>query len=252
MVDSLGMARPKPPLVVIGTPTRGGCHPDFVLSLLDTHQLFASHGIGVFWLPLTGDSLVPRARNEIAAMALANPEATHILWIDDDIGWQPEDALRLLMHEADVVVGLCPRRDGRERPPVERFVFNPLDTGSNEAPIDPRTGLLEVAAGGTGFMLTTRTVFERLAEAYPESRIQASDDPDDDILNAALPWLHDYFPLYVEHGRYLSEDYTFCHRWRALGGKVLADLTIQLRHYGQTIYTGDPMSMFDLVRKSAA
>ena len=40
-------------------------------------------------------------------------------------------------------------------------------------------------------------------------------------------------------GRYLSEDYAFCRRWRDMGGKIWVDLDCKLMHLGQHLFGGD-------------
>ena len=40
-------------------------------------------------------------------------------------------------------------------------------------------------------------------------------------------------------GRYLSEDFAFCRRWRAAGGQVFIDTQSNLAHHGQRTYTGN-------------
>src|SRR5262249_21777665 len=42
-----------------------------------------------------------------------------------------------------------------------------------------------------------------------------------------------------DSGRYLSEDYAFCRRWRDMGGKVWVDLNCKLTHMGQHLFGGD-------------
>jgi hypothetical protein len=42
-----------------------------------------------------------------------------------------------------------------------------------------------------------------------------------------------------ETGRYLSEDYAFCRRWQAIGGKIHADMNSCLTHHGQYLYQGN-------------
>jgi hypothetical protein len=39
---------------------------------------------------------------------------------------------------------------------------------------------------------------------------------------------------------YLSEDWLFCDRWRALGGQIFGDITIKLDHTGTFRYPGNP------------
>jgi hypothetical protein len=43
-----------------------------------------------------------------------------------------------------------------------------------------------------------------------------------------------------ETGVYLSEDYTFCRRWRDLGGRIWLDAQSGLIHVGQYEFAGDP------------
>src|ERR1700760_482086 len=57
---------------------------------------------------LSGESLVTRARNEAVAHFLAQKQHTHLFWIDADIGFTPDQALRLLLADRDVVAGVYP------------------------------------------------------------------------------------------------------------------------------------------------
>ena len=88
------------------------------------------------------------------------------------------------------------------------------------------SGLLEIEAAGTGFMLTKRAVFERMIEAYPESRIEhgvgsitGADASGDGVALQLLP------ARGGEMECFMPEDYAFCRRWRRLGGKMWADPT---------------------------
>jgi hypothetical protein len=42
-----------------------------------------------------------------------------------------------------------------------------------------------------------------------------------------------------DSGRYLSEDYAFCRRWRDMGGKIWVDLDCKLVHLGQHLFGGE-------------
>ena len=40
-------------------------------------------------------------------------------------------------------------------------------------------------------------------------------------------------------GVYLPEDYTFCTRWRALGGEIWVDTRSKFKHVGRYVFAGD-------------
>src|ERR1700687_6006179 len=54
------------------------------------------------------DALITRARANLVTLVLDNPPATHLLFVDADIGFTPDQVYRLLESEADVVAGVYP------------------------------------------------------------------------------------------------------------------------------------------------
>jgi hypothetical protein len=42
-----------------------------------------------------------------------------------------------------------------------------------------------------------------------------------------------------EQGLYLPEDYTFCRRWRAMGGEIWVDVFSKFKHVGSFAHEGD-------------
>src|SRR6202163_2861268 len=55
-----------------------------------------------------GDALITRARANLVTLFLDNPAATHLLFVDADIGFRPDQVFRLIESEADVVAGIYP------------------------------------------------------------------------------------------------------------------------------------------------
>ena len=55
-----------------------------------------------------GDALITRARANLVTLFLDDPKATHLLFVDADIGFEPEQAFRLIESGADVVAGVYP------------------------------------------------------------------------------------------------------------------------------------------------
>lgn len=199
-----------------------------------------------------GESLVTRARNNCVASFLANPEWTHLFWIDADIGFSAEAALRLLRSGYDVAAGVYPLK--RENWPAEgvaagttqqqfesRFARYTVNTGAPEGTdtlelkVQP-DGFMKLDEAPTGFMVIRRSVFERMMATYPElSYVPDSIGVEDEGLH------YRFFDVMVDPvtRRYLSEDYGFCRLWSGLGESIYVDANSNLSHQGSKLYKGD-------------
>lgn len=237
----------------VATPCYGGAMSSvYVRSLLGLVNLAWTQGFAMQTRFLDGDSLITRARNRLVAEFMADTRWTHLFWIDADIGFEPEAALRLLLAGRDVVAGVYPLKTdgwpaegladalpaGSTRADFEarhaRFPFNPLP-GTHAPDAD---GFVEVRDAPTGFMLIARDVFTQLAARAPTLRYT----PDHRAGEPVAPWPHyRFFDVLAEpdNGHYLSEDFAFCQRWRAIGGQVHIDTRSNLVHHGSRDYTGD-------------
>ena len=165
---------------------------------------------------LSNESNINRARNSCAAKFLSE-DCTHLIFVDADIQFNPRDIVKLVGHDKDIVGGIYPQKT---LPP--KMVVNTLDNAKTEG------DLIEVGTLGTGFMLVKRTVFEQMISAgatpYGDD-IGLSDTENnnqDDFFNCTID----------SNGRYLTEDWSFCRKWRELGGEIWADTTVALAHVG--------------------
>ena len=118
------------------------------------------------------------------------------------------------------------------------YPFNPIGHGTEKvSSYADADGFVEVAEAPTGFMVIKRHVFKLMMEKYPQLNYVPDGPPNNP--EAHLHWL--FFDCMVDpdSGRYLSEDYAFCRRWRDIGGKVHVDLNCKLMHLGQHMFRGD-------------
>lgn len=180
--------------------------------------------LGIDWTleTMVNESLINRARNTLTAKFLDMPEATHLMFIDADIGWEPWHLLVLINRDKDVIGGLYPMKTM----PI-KWVVNGFN-GAEEGP----DGLQEVSKAGTGFLLMKKHVFEKL-NAHPAVKPYKNDiglDPKYD------KYLKTYFDTAVRQNRLYSEDWTFCENWRDLGGKIWMDKRVLLRHSGSYVF----------------
>ena len=243
------------PYVVVGTPCFGGMLSQaFVQSSYELIDYALVHGFDLDIVLLGNEALIPRGRSTIVSEFLRRPKATHLLFIDADIKFQPEHVHRLLKADKDLVAGLYPLKvldwDGAATQPREnletledlalRYVGDPCPTGEAEWDGPFVTGNY----AGTGFMMMKRSLVERMIEAYPElcySGIQSYPR-----FNAAPATQFALFDCMIEPKTkvYLSEDYAFCLRWRQLGGKIWLDTEGRLTHVGHHAYAGHPAQRF--------
>ena len=186
-----------------------------------------AHQLGLSWTleTLTNESLVTRARNTLVAKFLAKPTSTHLFFVDADIGWEPWHLLALIMRDKDVIGGLYPMKTL----PI-KWVVNGIPGAES---VDD--GLLEVSKTGTGFLLIKRHVFEKL-DAHPGVIPYTADIGLDPMYNE---FMKTYFDTAVRDGRYYSEDWDFCEKWRDQGGQVFVDKRVTLKHSGSYVFSNE-------------
>ncbi len=206
------------------------------------------------------DSLIPRARNALTTTFLDTAGATHLMFIDADIGFTPDQVDRLLAFDEDVVAGMYPLKiihydaavsermaAGEPMQSAQLRYVGALATG---AELQTRDGFATAVYAGTGFMLIRRAVLERMIAAYPDTAYSAAHTAAAPSRSANQYALFDcgIEPVTRE---YLSEDYAFCHRWRGIGGKLWLDTQSRLIHVGPRDFVGDAGQRNGLISSDA-
>lgn len=183
-----------------------------------------SLGINVFLSDMSGCSIITMARNSLVNEFLKT-DATDLLFIDSDVIATPDDVLRLLAQHSgrDVTAGMYPRRASDKR------FF--LDLHYDEAGNLVFDGsLLKVNRVGTGFMMISRGIIEKLVEAHPEWQYENKEG------NGTVASVFDFA---IKDGKFVGEDYLFCDRVREAGGSVWVDVDISLPHIGTEAFTNN-------------
>jgi len=237
----------------IATPCYGGMVTQrYMYSTVGLLNLARELGFVASLNLLGNESLITRGRNLLVSRFLDDPAATHMIFIDADIGFDPRQVARMLAFGEDVVAGMYPLKlldwnsglqravDGElvESAPL-RYVGAPCDGEEAEA----RDGFVTGTYAGTGFMMISRDALLKMATAYPQLRYSASHAGAILTGNPSLsPNQYAFFDCMIEPdtGVYLSEDYTFCRLWRNIGGKVWLDTQGALIHVGAHEFCGAP------------
>ncbi|HEY4355960.1 MAG TPA: hypothetical protein VGN16_09450 [Acidobacteriaceae bacterium] len=214
--------------LMIATPTGSGKYDrQYMGSMFQTFEILRQCGAQVNFAEIPFCSDVALARAKIFGQFVRS-DSTHLLSIDDDMGWNPQDVVKLLAHKRDFVAAAGPRKVF----PPSFAVQNVTDLGHPLPLTFDTAGLIEATDIGGAFTMITMACALRVRDAYPELAFAG----DDGRVEYAV-----YNPVVVAR-RYKSEDFAFCHRWRAVGGKIYVDPYISLQHVGTHVWQGDWMS----------
>jgi hypothetical protein len=250
--------------IFVATPCYGGALTEpYFRSTIKLLTFCNQHKIPLAFGTIANESLVTRARNVLVAYFLQS-NFTRLMFIDADIEYQVEDIVKLLYHDRDIAVGAYPKKGvnwsrirdaSRKAPDAEQWTERDIASfGSDYAvnfkfvdqekrQIAVERGLVKVHDAGTGFMMIKRSVIDKMISAYPELAYN-----NDLNIGADLKGLfYSFFDTMIDprDRRYLSEDYTFCRRWQALGGDIFLDPTISLNHYGSFCFQGNPAQIIN-------
>ena len=187
----------------------------------------------------SGMALVTQARNNCVAYFL-NSDCTHFLFIDADIGFEPDAIFRLL--EKDVPLCLTPYPvKGYGKDHQLQFIVHFPDKDNVRIGKD---GFTEITAGPTGFMMIKREVFEKLAEKYPERKTVNKQLVGNKVETMEKGWYTFFETAQDPENGYLGEDIAFCRLWTNIGGKIYADTQTPLTHFGSHAFHGSLNMMF--------
>jgi len=170
----------------LGLPCYAGqCAAVFARSLMDLSSLCTRYNIPLNAYFLMNESLITRARAYICDEFMRS-EFTHLMFIDSDIGFNPNDVIALLAlcsddSPYDVIGGPYPKKCiswEKIKQAVDKgladnnpndlekyvgdYVFNPKNTGQQNIAISEPAEVLEI---GTGFMMIKKATLEKYKEA---------------------------------------------------------------------------------------
>lgn len=244
------MTEEKKPHIFLATPMYGGqCTGFFTQSLIQAVGMMKDAGIQLSCSFLFNESLIQRGRNLLVHQFMQNESATHLMFIDADIRFNPADILTMLAADKEVICGIYPKKEinwhtvdkaVKEGVPVEKLKTKTGSLVVNLVGYDgevtvPAGEPLEIWNGGTGFMLIKKEVLLKMKEHLP------SYNNDVTVLSGqVVDQITEYFACAIEPGlnRLLSEDYYFCWKARELGIKIWAAPWVNLGHFGSYLFEG--------------
>jgi len=238
--------------IVIGMPShRGVVTTATLVSLLNLQQVlikynYNSHFINVDYAE------VAHSRNMIANMIEKKKEYTHLLFIDDDMSFSPDVILALLGSDKPLSGAICPKRSinlekffeaaasGQSYEQARAEAANFVTRFVSHSQIEVRDGWVPMAGIGMGITLIKRQVLDEMVRRKAAPDRWESDERPTGAANVS-PYRYGFFDeIYDEELKtMLSEDLSFCERWRLLcEGEVWGNANFEIGHVGQMTFTG--------------
>lgn len=161
-------------------------------------------GLKVYQVGMTSRMVIHWARNELARQAkelkcpYTDETYTHILWLDDDMMFNPDLAIKLIEHDLDMVSALYFGRT-KHLPVVYLNSQEPDDPYKHFPLVEVPNNLFEIDACGFGALMMKREVLDKVA----------------------YPWFE------FDKG---GEDIVFCVKAKKAGVKIYCDATYKLGH----------------------
>lgn len=270
MEVKIGIEELRKNRIMVCTPMYGGmCSGMYAKACCDLATLSTKYQMDLKYFYLFNESLIPRARNYLVDEFMRS-EYTHLMFIDADIHFDPNDVLALAALDKDIIGGPYPKKCiawekvrnavdtglADEDPNILEqytgdYVFNPVEN-THQIKVSEPVEVLEI---GTGFMMITRKVFDDFREAFPQFTYRPDHNRSEHFTGDRM--IHAYFDTVIDSKaylgdisdnseRYLSEDYFFCQFVRKLGYQIFLCPWMKLGHMGTYVFSGSMGSLANL------
>lgn len=251
--------------LLVATPLYTGAEADYLRAVVGLTGAAQRAGVPCSFAWLSNNASITRARNVLTATFLQS-DATHMMFVDGDIGFVPEDVLDCLARMAkDDRIGVIgapyPKRmvnwklvaaaaakglAADDPAALEQFsgvfALDPLDPTATFRLDQP----IELARIGTALMIVRRDVIETLCQRHPELRYVP--DALDRESGVVSEYLYSLFqPMFdPASGHLMSDDFGFCRRVRDAGFRIWLAPWMRTSHTGPARFAGSLASLAQL------
>jgi len=236
--------------IVIATPAHGQVFfTPYLKSLLNLQRLIDRKGWSSIFCSIAYAEIA-ESRNYLLTHWFDRTKASHILFVDTDMGFEPKLVADMVAFDKPIVGVVAPRRqinlmrlaelssrgEQSERAVARAhdFVYRKL---KQQGPPRVVQGFIEVDACGAGILLIQRNCIATMLKKMPQ--INDINAKKTSPLAKNLSRLIRAFDILSNDTGRLSEDYSFCHRWRqGCGGQIWANVTHKIVHIGLHPFSG--------------
>ena len=248
--------------IFVATPVHSECSIHYTQALLKFQKQCMMNSIMVSF-SLLKSSLVTQGRNLCVANFLKDPtNYTHLLFIDSDIDFKFDTIMKMLKFDREVIATPYPMKhihwdqiwDRVQKGKIKNieelkraghaFPIKLENQKGKEIPVVD--GVIEVSHAPTGCMLIKKQVFDKMIKAYPNDKIEQAT-----IVNGKAlidEYNYNFFDTIhdPETKKYYGEDFGFCKKWTAIGGKCYCYVNDDITHVGEYAYNGKLMDNLDI------
>ena len=149
--------------VVICTPSRVIPSKPYLASLEASIPLIVAAGYDEGFTHESGNPYISGARASMLKRGL-RAQGDIFLFLDDDLSWRPEDLLKLIQTEGEVVGGTYRARDDTE----ENYMGRVLQDENGRITSMREDGCIECSCLPAGFLKVTKEGVDKFMKGYPE------------------------------------------------------------------------------------
>ena len=236
----------KPHICILTATPSEQCCVQYTVSLANTIILFSALKIEIK-IEFVNDTLAARAKNTLISKAMADPKITHLIFIDNMMGWNPYDVIKLMLSQKAIIGGVYPintdysklLKNGTYDASVitswmnskskthltddQTINFNLLKYSIDFKELAIANNIAKVQHVAPGFMLIQRQVIEKMMTSFASTKCGD---------------VYALFDYSVENEIYLTETELFCKRWANIGGEIFMDVTLILQRVANTVHSG--------------
>lgn len=232
--------QPRPPAPVkinIATPAyRSEYVGAYVRSFYMLLSMGPAHNVRFSFQDIDYADIVTSRNFLVSNWYFNKPDCSHMLFLDSDMGFEAELIFEMLRLRQELVGALYQRRSVDMRKlhslsavPYEEALAQSCEFIGRAIGKSPWPGFVEADHVGTGIMLISRACIDKMVQKNPAliSDTRSKDMP----FHKEIPRMLTVFDKVQFDGKELSEDFSFCYRWRQeCGGKVWANITRKIGH----------------------
>lgn len=233
--------------ILVATPAYGEMfYTPYVRSIIQLQRTMGRRNWELTFISTSYADIV-ESRNFLLTHWYDKTDATHLLFIDADMGYDAKLVEDMILLDKPVVGVVYPKRQidlerlaklATEGQPFERARAQAHDfivrRKSKTAQVDAK-GFMSVDGCGTGLLLIKRDCITEMLGKMPDLTDLAA-PKSSPIAKSLDRFIRAFDPAVVDGGR-LSEDFSFCHRWRQCGGEIWANVTHEITHVGLHRFT---------------